>query len=143
PGRIPRATPFEAISDLSDAITRYFAGRGVILAQMLIDPSDGGVIDAYLRCGFTRLAELVYLHRDTPQRVPAPAVPAGLSLAQYSPQTHAHFAQAIKRSYEASLDCPALNGMRDIEDVIVGHKASGEFDPNLWFVLTENDSPIA
>ena len=26
--------------------------------------------------------------------------------------------------------------------MIAGHKASGEFDPKLWFVLMENDSPI-
>src|SRR5438046_8328601 len=32
--------------------------------------------------------------------------------------------------------------MRDVEDVISGHKASGEFDPDLWFVVSENQTAI-
>jgi ribosomal protein S18 acetylase RimI-like enzyme len=28
-----------------------------------------------------------------------------------------------------------LNGRRNIEDVLAGHKAAGEFDPALWFLL--------
>jgi hypothetical protein len=31
--------------------------------------------------------------------------------------------------------------MRDMEDVIVGHKATGEFDPSLWQILCEGDEP--
>jgi ribosomal protein S18 acetylase RimI-like enzyme len=33
------------------------------------------------------------------------------------------------------LDCPALAGQRDIEDVVAGHRAAGEFRPELWFLL--------
>src|SRR3712207_8951894 len=40
--------------------------------------------------------------------------------------------------FRSSLDCPALNGVRDMEDVLAGHKASGEFDPALWFLLSED-----
>src|SRR5207302_922390 len=51
------------------------------------------------------------------------------------------FARAIADSYQSSLDCPDLNGVRDIKDVIAGHKASGEFDPAGWFVLLEAGEP--
>ena len=56
----------------------------------------------------------------------------------YSPATHGLFATTIMETYRDSLDCPGLNGLRDIEDVITGHKSSGEFDPNLWFLLCEH-----
>src|SRR6185369_11999011 len=59
----------------------------------------------------------------------------------YSPQNHAAFAAAILRSYEGSLDCPALNGKRSIEDVIEGHKSTGIFDPALWHLATEHGEP--
>ena len=53
----------------------------------------------------------------------------------YSPATHAEFARTVTATYEGSLDCPRLNGRRHIEDVLAGHKAAGEFDPALWFLL--------
>jgi mycothiol synthase len=65
--------------------------------------------------------------------------PAGLHWETYTPQNHPRFAEAIMASYEASLDCPALNGVRDIEDVIEGHKASGVFDPRHWQILCEGE----
>jgi ribosomal protein S18 acetylase RimI-like enzyme len=47
------------------------------------------------------------------------------------------FAQSILQSYQGSRDCPELNGRRDIEDVIAGHRAVGLFDASLWFVLEQ------
>jgi mycothiol synthase len=41
------------------------------------------------------------------------------------------------------MDCPGLNGLRDIDDIIAGHKASGEFDPNRWYLLFERALPVA
>jgi len=29
-----------------------------------------------------------------------------------------------------------------MEDVIIGHKGAGDFDPALWFVLTANGQPL-
>jgi mycothiol synthase len=142
PGSILPQTPDRAIGTLLESVNRHFSARGVMLAQMLIDPSDQAVIEAYCAHGCIRLAKLVYLQRSAPWRASAPQVPAGICVQNYSPQTHPLFVAAIRASYQASLDCPALNGVRDIEDVIAGHKASGDFDPNLWSVLTENEKPI-
>jgi ribosomal protein S18 acetylase RimI-like enzyme len=60
----------------------------------------------------------------------------------YSAETHALFGRIILDSYQNSLDCPALNGRRDIDDIIAGHQASGNFDPKLWFLLREGDTPL-
>ena len=57
-------------------------------------------------------------------------------------RTHAQFVQAIARSYEQTLDCPALSGARDIQDVVEGHKSVGIFDPQLWSVLLRGDEPL-
>lgn len=61
----------------------------------------------------------------------------------YSQATHGAFGAAILGSYENSLDCPALDGTRGIEDIIAGHKAAGLFDPNDWFVLLHGEQPVA
>jgi ribosomal protein S18 acetylase RimI-like enzyme len=49
----------------------------------------------------------------------------------------------VLATYEKSLDCPALNGLRHIDDILAGHKGTGSFDPRIWFVLCEGEEPIA
>jgi ribosomal protein S18 acetylase RimI-like enzyme len=137
-------TPPAAIGELADALCEHHAHRGVHLCQMLIDPASRNIINLYREAGFTELAELVYLQKAIRKnRTDLPVFPGSFSLKEYSSQTHDEFARAIQGSYLQSMDCPALNGVREIDDVIVGHQATGEFDPKLWWVLTENDQPRA
>ena len=60
----------------------------------------------------------------------------------YSPATHAQFAQIILQTYENSLDCGLLNGLRDVEDVIASHKATGTFEPANWRLAFVDGQPI-
>lgn len=136
------ASPADA-GPVVDALCDLARGRGVHLAQTLLDPADEASRELFKRHGFAELTELLYLHVLVRKPLPAPALPEGFSWATYSPQTHEQFAQTILRSYEGSLDCPALNGLREIEDIIAGHKAAGEFDPRFWFLLREGEAPRA
>jgi ribosomal protein S18 acetylase RimI-like enzyme len=114
------------------------AARGVQLVQALVDPTQGPLIDLLTACGMPRIAELSYMSRQLRRREGPGPLPDGFALQPYSADCHADLAQAIEESYTGSLDCPALNGCRDIEDVIAGHKAVGSrFDPSLWLLLRE------
>jgi ribosomal protein S18 acetylase RimI-like enzyme len=144
----PAHVPDEALDTSGPALiaelTAHYADRGVQLAQALVDPEHHRSIALYDRCGFHALAELIYLFRDMRGAGAAwPQLPAGFVWERYSSANHARFAQTISASYEGSLDCPALNGVRDIEDVLAGHKAAGEFDPQLWFLLVERAAGAA
>lgn len=119
------------------------AARGVQLAQALLDPADAPAADLFVREGFVRMAQLLYLHAVVRQPLPPPPLPPGLQWETYGAHNHSLFAQTILRSYQGSLDCPALNGMRDVEDIVAGHKAGGEFDPNFWFLLSGPQGPQA
>ena len=123
-----------------EAVCEHHAARGVQLAQALIDPADAATTAAYAARAFTPVAELLYLQRSVRRSAAAPPTPPGLRVDPYSPATHAGFAAAIAASYRDSLDCPPLNGVRDIEDVVAGHKAAGEFDPGDWFLLSDDGS---
>ena len=120
-----------------------FARRDIHLAQVLIDPNNGSARHLYAQCGFADLAVLDYLQTEVRSSLTPAKLPFGFSWESYSTVTHAKFARTILSSYESSLDCPALSGMRNIEDVIASHKASGEFDPNHWFLLYERENPLA
>jgi ribosomal protein S18 acetylase RimI-like enzyme len=128
--------------ELVGAVCGHWSSRGVHLAQVLLDPSDLPSQDLYGACGFAMLAELIYLQAPGRRGNDYSAETAGLTWRAYVPGNHAQFAQVIAQSYEESLDCPALNGRRDIEDIVAGHKAAGEFEPRLWRLLCHGERPL-
>jgi ribosomal protein S18 acetylase RimI-like enzyme len=45
------------------------------------------------------------------------------------------FTDLIVATYQDSLDCRGLSGLRCIEDIMLGHQAAGRFDPHRWLLL--------
>jgi ribosomal protein S18 acetylase RimI-like enzyme len=113
------------------------------MLQALLDPPQHREAKALTAAGFERLSELIYMQRPAD----APEAPLQLDgsfeLLHWSDQHRGHFADAILASYEQTLDCPGLVGLRDIDDIIAGHMATGEFRPKLWFAVRCDDQPVA
>lgn len=134
------ASDLTAAGGLIELVCQELTDQGIHLTQALLDPGDSRARRLFESHRFKSLAELLYLSAPAPRKrqQPPPALPDGFQWVGYEPgPVHDLFKQTIGRSYEASLDCPALNGLRDLEDVIAGHRASGEFDPNLWRLLCQ------
>ena len=49
--------------------------------------------------------------------------------------------EALDKSYEDTLDCPELCGVRTTEDVLASHKATGDFDPEHWWLVQLDGRP--
>ena len=113
--------------------------KGMTIAQVLLDPEHRAVHRALLDSGFEDIAELVYLSRQVRGPINGRIMPDKYRLWRYDQSTHFRFGRCIERTYIDSLDCPRLNGRRDINDIIDGHKAAGEFDPELWMLLSDLD----
>jgi ribosomal protein S18 acetylase RimI-like enzyme len=47
----------------------------------------------------------------------------------------------LEASYEQTLDCPGLLGLRRTEDVLRGHQATGRFEPELWTLMELDGRP--
>jgi mycothiol synthase len=131
------------VGPLIDAVCDLLAGQNVHLVQSLLDPVDRVGRELYGSHQFREMAELLYLHAQVARALPAVNLPSGFWWRNYSDPLRPLFEQVIQESYQQSLDCPALNGMRTIGDVVAGHQASGEFDPRFWFLLSEGDTPRA
>ena len=138
PTHVPADEQDTCVCPLVERVVEHYQNRAVDLAQVLLDPGDTRAVAMFKRCRFEPLAELIYLDRDVRKGGDAP-LPNGFAWDGYSPATHAEFARAVAATYEGSLDCPRLNGRRNIDDVIEGHKAAGEFDPKLWFLLRDRN----
>jgi mycothiol synthase len=131
------ATQQAVVGALNDA-----KAAGVGLVQVMMEPADAAGKTVFAAAGLTQLATLTYMERRPPVTAPDFVLPSEFSLAPYDKTTHGLYREAIERSYEGTLDCPALSGMRDLEDVIEGHKAVGPFDPSLWGVLLRGGKPM-
>jgi ribosomal protein S18 acetylase RimI-like enzyme len=123
-------------------ICRHYARHGVELAQVLLESKHHQSRRFFTSLGFNEIAELIYLQGNVPRNMAAPEISEHMRWLEYSPATHPIFAQAITETYRDSLDCPALSGLREIDDVIAGHRATGEFDPAGWHLLLEDDHPL-
>jgi len=121
------------------------AGQGLAdnlaFVQSLVVPGRQADVDVLVSAGFGRLAELVYMRLELAR---------WLAEASDSPPCRwrdAHrfdereLAEVIRRTYEESLDCPALCGLRELKDVIDGHKASGVFSPTSWWIAEVQGRP--
>lgn len=131
-----------------------FPGR-VQLAQALPDPAEAWALSAYKRAGFTHITTLHSLRRPAVVRMdaklrglmvlaPAHSWPKGVRVAradEVGTDADRLLLQALEATYEQTLDCPELCGMRTTEDVLASHKAAGTFDPALWWLLELDGKP--
>lgn len=143
----PRAASAGGVDPRGDLVRTAVAGRdpeAVRMIQCLLDPGQHLEKRALIAGGFHELATLLYLQR-TADMPPCELEVGGLGLTvrHWSDGHRSRFAQAIAESYVDTLDCPGLIGVRPIEDVIEGHRKTGLFHPDFWFVLHHDDEPAA
>lgn len=130
-------------AELIERGSSELGGLGVHLAQVLLDPRDELERQAYEAGGFTFLATLSYLERAIPAPGQAPRcnLPEDVSLQPCTDPHDARWVQALEASYEDTMDCPGLLGLRDTADIIEGHRSVGEFEPGLWTLMSVGDQP--
>jgi len=65
----------------------------------------------------------------------ADAAHGPLNYEPYRPANHDRLVRVIEASYEGTLDCPALDGLRTTADVLDGYQATGLFSPERWLIV--------
>lgn len=135
-----------------EAAVRFAAniegGQAIRLAQAIVEPEQGELIESYLAAGFVRLADLAYLRRPIPlrSRRQTPAWPGGIEVTPMSQHPgaggEAMLLTALEVSYEGTLDCAALCGVRDVRDVLESHLSVGQHDPALWYLVRRDRRPV-
>ncbi len=136
----------------------------VTLAQTLIEPDQTWARRACSDAGMISVGELDYMQKpvtpddltptDPPTDLPTDplhtqrAWPAGIevrtvrSLDPDAPDSDRQaLIAALEGSYQETLDCPELCGLRPIEDVVDSHIATGEFDPTRWHLIFKDGHP--
>lgn len=131
----------EVLVNLLEQVAADSRERHIVYLQAMVPP-DSGEGQVFQEAGYTFLARMLYLESDLAQAfLPISSAPL-LNWETYNNQTHRLFAEVLMGTYEASRDCPLLNGVRDVEDIIAAHRSTGEFDAGLWQVAYGPSGPV-
>ena len=124
-----------------------------VLAQALLEPRETAGLAAFREAGFMQVGELAYLRADaaTSTILMPPDVwhnlswPDGVRVLRVvdlpEGQRDEAVVAALEATYEGTLDCPELCGLRSPEDVLASHKSVGDFNPALWWLVLLDGRP--
>jgi len=120
---------------------RWLRTQGARMAQALLLPYAIFGTEALERNGFVHLTQLCYLRHDLDVPLPCLSVPARLDYIPASAQPD-RFADTLQRTYEGTLDCPEINDIRTMAEVLEGHRSQGTYDPRLWWLVEHRGQAI-
>ncbi len=150
----PIATQTDEISaSIKGALAglQAYAPDQVALAQTLIEPEHTWAHSACTDAGMISVGQLDYMRKTivkaAPQ-APTPDWPSGIEVRPIrtldpnaNDSDYQSLITALEGSYEETLDCPELCGLRSMDDVVESHKATGEFDPSRWHLIFKDGHP--
>jgi len=134
PPRLVAGELQETGCQLLHAGMNYLAQHGIRMAQALLPTDVGTDAESLVAIGLQHVSDLLYLV-CLADEFPTSPPSSVLYFEPYSPALHARFAELVEATYKDSLDCPAVNGVRTVDDVLQGYKATGHFDPERWFIV--------
>lgn len=121
----------------------WLRGRGAKLAQSLLAPQECYLGPALERNGLAHITSLWYLRHDLKIPATGPSPDGSLIYQSYNGCDLDLFHQTLLRTYEGTSDCPEVNGVRSLSEILEGHRAQGVHDPQRWWLaLTAADQPV-
>ncbi|MBL4590650.1 MAG: GNAT family N-acetyltransferase [Phycisphaerales bacterium] len=124
----------------------------VTLAQTLLEPAHRWASKVCLQAGMIFVGRLEYLRREllaSDVQLPVSAWPNDVTVRPIGDVLDfsadgdgTKLAAALDASYEDTLDCPELCGMRSTQNVIESHRAADAFDPNHWYLVEHHHAPV-
>jgi ribosomal protein S18 acetylase RimI-like enzyme len=133
PCLVPDEPPSTAERLLATA-SEFLAREGICVAHALLDPGMTEDETLLRAGGFQPLANLLYLV-CLEDHFPPSRPTSRLEFESYSPANHGRMARLIEATYVETLDCPRLNDVRQIDDILAGYRATGGFDPDRWLLV--------
>jgi mycothiol synthase len=140
---LPKSAPPDA--DLEDRMVQYgldwLRRRGTKLAQIMLSRLDIPSVGPLIRTGFRHITQLQYFEhalKTLPQQSAS-----SLNYITYSEGQRGLFQTTLLRTYEETLDCPELNDVRTIDEIIAGLVGQGVFCPERWWLAMAHGQPVA
>jgi GNAT superfamily N-acetyltransferase len=121
---------------LLPALLAALEKQGVTLAQSLLGDRASPEAAALISCRFRHLADLCYL------MAPAVSEPdeaansvEAVEFAGVDAAAWPRLVELVEQTYLGTLDCPALDGLRDAADVLEEYRTIGDSGASLWRIV--------
>ena len=135
----PQATDDRCAQALLGHLHTALAESGVHLAQALLESRSGEKADALVRAGYQHAGDLLYMVANASDfPAIAPKLPFVLQPAEAGPRLE----RLIAATYQGSLDCPLVDGLRETADILAGYREVGRFSPELWLIATQDGADV-
>jgi mycothiol synthase len=134
---------------LIDLALNKAAAAGAIFVQSLLETDAGIEAELLKNGGFAHVTDLLYLVSQRaafPTSAPdcdltfGPVGGAGRRADSIDQTKWSSLRNIIEQTYQGTLDCPAVQGVRSIDDVLASYQAVGDFDPSRWFIVQNAQS---
>lgn len=129
----PRTVSPEFAVPLAQRMNDELAARRVQLAQASLEVTAEAEAQTLQRAGYQPAATLAYLAADA--ACGPVSLPDGpLTLRPIPSGQDKRLADILQKTYQQSQDTPAVDGLRDLQQVIDGYRQTGAHDRERWFV---------
>jgi ribosomal protein S18 acetylase RimI-like enzyme len=141
PARLVPGEPASTARQLMAAASDALAGGQIRIAYALLQAGRDDDGELLRTAGFEPLAELVYLVCSE-EHFPDACPPSPVEFEPYRLANHDRLARVVEATYEGTLDCPRLNGIRQIDDVLAGYRATGVFSAERWLLVRHQGEDV-
>jgi ribosomal protein S18 acetylase RimI-like enzyme len=121
---------------------RHLADQGGKLIQSLLAVEEANLGESLERNGFKHTTQLWYMKHELDFSRQFFQSKEQLTYQSYADCDRSLFHQTLLGTYEGTLDCPEVNGVRQIEEIIAGHKNQGRHNPNNWWIASDREKPV-
>ncbi len=142
PPQVAAGTDAREIEDqLTKDACAWLRGRGAKLAQALLTDEENHLAPPLERNGFSHITSLSYLRCD---HIPSRESLSSRKRLTYQPWTagRAAFQETLLHTYEGTLDCPEVNGVRTIDEILTGHRGQQTDDPATWWLALDGGRAV-
>ncbi|GAB6185863.1 GNAT family N-acetyltransferase [Thermopirellula anaerolimosa] len=138
---IETASDMPVVSTLyRDVVERLSATTAELIFTSLTD-NQSPFVEPLQAAGFEYLTRLVYL-AALGSSFPTEEPSTPYVFAPLNQTSQVGFADIVEATYQGTLDCPQLNGIRRTSDVLASYRATSPYSPDLWFTVTRAGRPV-
>ncbi|MCH8881573.1 MAG: GNAT family N-acetyltransferase [Planctomycetes bacterium] len=139
---MPETALSDAVTQALEVLEQKAQHAGLAILQSLIPPDCADRAQVLGKAGYAFLADMQYLTLKVPQSLPSEPRRLDVVVEDYRSVDEVVFRNTLGRTYEGSLDCPGLNGLRTMEEIVLSHRHTGIHDPRLWLIAKVGADPV-
>ena len=132
----------DAVTEALELLEQKARQAGLAILQSLIPRDCADRAQVLSKAGYAFLADMRYLVLEVPRSLPTEPQHPDVVVEDYRSGDEVVFRNTLGRTYEGSLDCPGLNGLRTMEEIVLSHRHTGIHDPKLWLIAKVGDDPV-